>query len=96
MKDTVEELGQAVKKVSGVEPDKDRLGKIAKQYSFENVAKRKAGIENRHSFLRKGIAGDWRNNFTRESRVLFNQYAGDELIKLGYEIDESWVEREDL
>ena len=87
----MEELAQAIKKVTGVEPDENRLQKIAEKFSFENVAKRKPGVENKHSFLRKGIAGDWKNHFTYESKTLFHKFAGNEIIKLGYESDDSWV-----
>ncbi len=44
-----------------------------------------------HSFLRKGIAGDWRNYFNKEAREILHHYAGRELIRLGYEKDASWV-----
>jgi hypothetical protein len=64
---------------------------IAKKYTFKNLSKRNPGYENRSSFLRKGIAGDWKNYFNKEARELFDYYAGDQLIKLGYEKDRSWV-----
>jgi hypothetical protein len=41
--------------------------------------------------LRKGIAGDWKNNFSEEAKQVFHAYAGSELIKMGYEKDDSWV-----
>ena len=41
--------------------------------------------------MRKGIVGDWKNYFNKEAREIFNHYAGDQLIKLGYEKDRSWV-----
>jgi len=43
--------------------------------------------------LRKGVAGDWRNHFSKDAKQVFNKLAGKELIKLGYEIDESWIEK---
>ncbi|OQX53844.1 MAG: hypothetical protein B5M53_06425 [Candidatus Cloacimonas sp. 4484_209] len=91
LQDPVEELSKAIHKVCRVKPDKDRLKQIAKKYSFKKVAKRNPGVENKHSFLRKGIAGDWKNKFSREACEIFNLFAGRELIKLGYEKDDSWV-----
>ncbi len=75
--------------------DKEKLIKIVDEFSFENQSKRKSGEENIKSFLRKGIVGDWKNSFTRESKELFAEYAGNELIKLGYETDYSWVTDDD-
>jgi hypothetical protein len=90
-KDTPRELATAIKKTLKIEPDKNRLEEIAEKYSFRNQAKRNPGDENRLSFLRKGIPGDWKNYFTKETRALFRHFAGEELIRLGYEKDDSWV-----
>ena len=67
---------------------------IADEYSFENQSKRVAGNENINSFMRKGIIGDWKNSFTQASKELFAEYAGNELIKLGYEKDYSWIKND--
>ena len=64
---------------------------IVQNHSFERLAGRKAGAENRGSFMRKGIVGDWKNYFSRDARKCFHEYAGDALIKLGYERDTVWV-----
>ena len=91
LKDAVQELGRAIHKVCKTEPDKNRLWYIVEKYSFKNLAKRNPGEENKYSFLRKGIAGDWKNKFSKEAREVFNYFAGKELIRLGYEKDDSWV-----
>jgi len=93
LKDAVQELGRAIHKLCKIEIDKNRLRYIVEKYSFKNLAKRNPGEENKHSFLRKGIAGDWRNKFSKEACEVFNYFAGKELIKLGYEKDDSWVLR---
>ena len=93
LKDPVKELGQAIYRVCKIEPDKDRIRHITEKYSFKNLSGRNPGEENKHSFVRKGIAGDWKNHFSKEARRVFNDFAGRELIKLGYENDDSWVER---
>jgi hypothetical protein len=91
LQDPVEELAQALYVVKKNGPDRKILEQIVEKYSFETMSKRKQGEENKHSFLRKGIAGDWKNHFSKEAREVFNSFAGNELIKLGYEDDERWA-----
>ena len=89
--DTVRTMSLAIRKGLREEPDIERLHQIAQGFSFENLAKRKPGEEDSRSFLRKGIAGDWRNKFTKESCEVFDYYGGEALIKLGYEKDRNWI-----
>lgn len=83
-------LQQLVTHLSGSSIDLEQCQTIADEFSFVKLAKRKPGEENRHSFLRKGLVGDWKNYFNSESCEVFNNYAGKELIKLGYENDDKW------
>lgn len=92
--DPVRELGGAIAQVANVHPDEQKLEKIIDKYSFKNQTSRNPGEEDKQSFLRKGIAGDWKNHFSPEARKVFHAYAGQELIKLGYEHDDRWVEQE--
>lgn len=89
--DTPDALGAAIGELTGEAPDRDRLDVIARKYSFENLAQRKAGEEDARSFLRKGIAGDWKAKFTREAAEVFDHYAGRTLIDLGYEANRGWI-----
>lgn len=92
----VETMSRVIQRISGVSfIDRERLQQIVQKYSFEAQTKRRPGEENVKSFLRKGVAGDWRNHFSLEARQLFAHYAGAQLIQLGYESDNSWVERAD-
>jgi len=59
--------------------------KVVDKFSFENISNRKQGSEKRNSFLRKGISGDWKNYFNHEAQVLFNEYHGEMLERLGYD-----------
>lgn len=43
-----------------------------------------------NTFVRKGVAGDWRNHLDEEHIRVFKQVAGDTLIRLGYEKDLNW------
>jgi len=83
LKDTCTEL----KRISAwynIEP-KRPIEQIAEKFKFENVAKRSAGTEDRRSFLRKGIAGDWQNYFNEEAIEVFNDLHGDALRYFGYD-----------
>ena len=95
LEDTAGEMARALSNVLGIDPDMSRLVDIAEKLSFKNQTGRQRGDERKSSFLRKGIAGDWKNHFNREARAVFNGFAGRELIELGYEPDESWVEEGD-
>ena len=91
LKDTTEALRKALQEKTGREPDSERLVEISEKYSFRRLTKRKPGEEKIDSFLRKGVAGDWKNHFNKEAREVFDHYAGQELIGLGYEADRTWV-----
>ncbi len=71
--------------------DELKLDTCISKFSFENVTGRNTGEEDAFSFVRKGIVGDWKNHFTREAREVFDYYAGQALIDLGYETDRCWV-----
>jgi len=86
-------LARAVATIQGAEPDLEQARITIDKFSFERQAGRRAGQEDRTSFLRKGQAGDWVNHFTREAAELFDRHAGDALIRAGYESDRSWMER---
>jgi hypothetical protein len=59
--------------------------------SFERLSKgRERGQEDPSSFFRKGVAGDWRSVFTEKDRRVFKEEAGQLLVRLGYENDDSW------
>lgn len=67
------------------------LKQVVNKYSFENVTNREPGDENKRSFVRKGIMGDWKNYFNKEACDVFKKFAGEELIELGYERDLEWT-----
>lgn len=92
LENTVDAMCEAIRKVTAEEPDIKKLRQIAHEFSFEKQAGRKRGEEDQKSFLRKGIAGDWKNKFTKEACEVFDHFAGDALIEIGYENDRSWIE----
>lgn len=70
--------------------DINRLKELEEKYSFKNQSSRKPGEEDKSSFLRKGISGDWKNNFSAEACEVFDKYGGEQLVELGYEKDRKW------
>jgi len=93
LEEPVKELDRLLK-FCGFEAPKDLLDKVVSDHSFEKQSNRKKGEEDVHSFIRKGIAGDWKNAFSLESSEIFAHYAGEQLIRLGYEHDDLWVARQ--
>ena len=61
------------------------------QGAFERVSGgRLCGQEDRGSFFRRGLPGDWRNHFTEAHVRRFKESCGDLLVRLGYERDLNW------
>ncbi|MDP9439603.1 MAG: sulfotransferase domain-containing protein [Actinomycetota bacterium] len=93
-RDTLGELGRIVRELSGRKLDPERAREIADEFSFARQSGREPGEENKASFIRKGVVGDWKEQFTPKARRVFDRYAGEELILLGYEKDHAWAKTE--
>lgn len=70
-----------------IKTDASTIRNAVEKYSFKN---QKRDDHSASNFLRKGIVGDWKNFFNKESAKVFDLYAGDALIKAGYEKDKTW------
>ena len=95
LSDTEATLSEAVAHVTGKPIDAWRVRMAVEKFSMVQQTGRAPGEEDRSSFIRKGVAGDWVNHFSREAAQIFNELAGDTLITLGYESDAGWVDRID-
>ena len=82
---------RAVEHVSGEVAEPRLIDRTVAHFSMENLTGRKSGEEDTSSFVRKGIAGDWKNHFTREAAEVFDHYAGEALVLAGYESNRDWV-----
>jgi hypothetical protein len=88
--DTAGELG-SIADWLGADVSAAQIAEIAERHSFQSLTGRSPGDADPTAFVRKGIAGDWRNYFTPTSAAAFDAYAGDALIALGYEPDRDWL-----
>ncbi|MCK4888495.1 MAG: sulfotransferase domain-containing protein, partial [Candidatus Aminicenantes bacterium] len=91
LNDTGKELARMVRWVTDEDIDLKRLGEVVEKFSFESQSGRKPAEEDKNSFLRKGISGDWKNKFSREAAEIFDHYAGEMLIEEGYEKNREWT-----
>ena len=64
----------------------NKISEIIDQNSFQRLSGgRQEGKENQQSFYRKGIQGDWKNQFTPKLFDLYEGMVGDFLCSYGYE-----------
>ncbi len=84
----VEELRQCLEIITDDPPDSEAIASTLDKFSFKRLQeKSKTGAA-----LRKGVAGDWKQHFTKETAQMFNDAEGGLLIELGYESNDSWTE----
>ncbi len=88
--DAAGELKRVVLGLTGVELDPQNAAGVVRRYSFQQMTGRKRGESAAGSFIRKGVAGDWKQHFSTESRQAFDSFAGQHLIELGYESSHAW------
>lgn len=70
--------------------EEEAAARCVEMASFKRHSSRERGQEDSSSRYRKGVVGDWKNAFTREDKHVFEENAGDLLVKLGYEKDSDW------
>jgi Sulfotransferase domain len=75
----------------GADTSEGAVEQAVSSASFEKLSKgRKRGQEDVTSFYRKGVAGDWKNYFSKRDKEIYKEEAGELLIRLGYEKDYDW------
>jgi Sulfotransferase family len=76
---------RAVFRFLGVDASLDILHCCVDEGRFEKMSGgRPPGIEDRTSFLRQGMPGNWRQHFNAETNRAFLEIAGDPMRQLGY------------
>lgn len=76
----------------GLEADPELATQCAAGVTFEKLTGRVSGQAQDLAKARKGIAGDWKNYFTRRDAEVYRELTGDLLQQLGYEPDKTWAE----
>ena len=75
-------------------PVGDDVERVVLRHSFESRTGRKPGQEDEASSTRKGVVGDWRQYFDRETRIMFGTEQGGRwsklLVEMGYENTLDW------
>ena len=84
--DSESALAKAIEALTGHAVAHDRVAAALAAHAFE----RRKSTDNAH-FMRKGQSGEWRDVYNRRSREIFAEWAGAELIALGYETDDLWI-----
>lgn len=75
----------------GADAGEEAAKKCVDAASFETWTKgRERGKEESTAFLRKGVAGDWKESFTEADKRVFKEATGDLLVRLGYEKNGGW------
>ncbi len=93
LSNTFDSMYSLLGKLDKNEVDKDKLMKIIEKYTFKRMVKNYQTDDPKSSFLRKGIAGDWKNYFNRTSAEMIDFYAGEGLKLMGYEENRNWIEK---
>ncbi len=66
--------------------DYNKLRAVIDDNSFQKVSARHQVADGQKSFMRKGVAGDWHNTFTKEHTDYFQHYNSQALRILGYDL----------
>ena len=84
-------MTRVITEMTGTQQDPSLVNQTTEKYDMSRqTGGRKAGEEDRSSFIRKGVSGDWVNHFTKDTSRLFHELAGDALLALHYEEDPEW------
>ena len=103
LNNTLESLKKIICGLQLEMPSDDHLKKAINRQSFQTQKKHFESFSNDDlipfgndfniKFLRKGVAGDWMNFFTKEMGGIVDEYNGEMLRKLGYITNPNWYKR---
>jgi len=79
-------LGGLLKQVSGLDIQESVLKEVVSKHTKKNFSESLSKTFKHNTFVRKGVAGDWKNHFSKKNIESFNYVAGDAMSLLGYEL----------
>lgn len=88
--DPAREIGALIFKIFGENLDRSYLDCVVSRFTRAKFSASLDAAFSHNTFVRKGVAGDWRNHFSEKNVSAFKSIAGDALIDLGYESDKKW------
>ena len=88
--DPAKEVGALIFGIFGENPEASYLESVVARFTREKFSASLDAAFSHNTFVRKGVAGDWRNYFSEDNASVFKSIAGDALIALGYERDKKW------
>lgn len=86
----VRELRELAAKLTGHNYPEDRIQAVVADHTKEKFAAALKPVFKHNTFVRKGVAGDWKNHFSERNIATFKAVAGETLILMGYESDLAW------
>ncbi len=85
------EFRRIIKWLGWAVPD-EVVDAVVDRLSFKSRSGRTPGEADKFSHYRRGVAGDWRNHFSRESGRVWEQRQPGFLVAIGYEHNNDWWE----
>jgi len=83
-------LDSLLNRVAGIQLSRSLLDDVVNNLSKERLSASLSKVFSHNTFVRKGIAGDWKNYFSERNVAAFKAVAGDALVSLGYEKNLDW------
>lgn len=69
---------------------RQELENTISKFTKEKFCASLSDVFKHNTFVRKGVAGDWRNYFSIDNVAAFKSAAGGALLSLGYELNSDW------
>lgn len=79
-------LGATIKALTGIDMPPSLLQHVVLANTREKFSASLSKTFQHNTFVRKGIAGDWRNHFSQRNSDCFKSIAGDAMSLLGYRL----------
>ncbi|EIM96466.1 sulfotransferase [Paraburkholderia hospita] len=79
-------LGATIKTMTGVDMPPSLLEYAVSAHTKEKFAQSLSRTFKHNTFVRKGVAGDWKNHFSDRNTECFNQIAAEAMALLGYSL----------